>query len=1118
MTPRDFREVYEDPGRYWDFITQASDSEFEGHHFDRKQAGEADRNAAITKNKLRNVFELVEKTVSAFSNADGGLLVLGVNKTGEAKGIGHLNEEQRADLLHLDSMKGGLFDSKIFTAKSLDGQAVDIALFCVTAEKRDYCRRKSDGAAWIRKGPRSQRLDDVGVERLKRDRKIVDFELIHREAFEIRDIDPDVLQEFAKGESERSYDTSNEEVLRNAGALSGREGLREWTNAGLLFFASNPQRVLGQAAIRLLRFDCKLEAQDQRPTPTFDRTLTGPITKQIRDFRNFVTESGLFKIYQTRLPEGGFNEEPEYPYLALDEAIVNAVAHRDYGDRALTVCEKYQDAFVVRSPGRLVQDDSLPDSFRLADRRLEHYARNIKLVTWLRQMKDVHGAPYVKAIREGTRRMQDEMDRLGLPSPEFRITDSETILILRNDDERRSARLTGLADRSVDSAEFTNLYRLTGLDRSGSPEDSRESRRALIATLCDKLEASGWAIDQISKGRAVAHRRGAFFPTTETLNRVLRIIPAFAFCVRSYFGRDFLIVDYKILVQSVLTAQRAIEQFDIAAVLNRKAFAVIDGRLVRGRVVACDQVDATLRLFDSDAEETLPTNKVYPNLLREHIDALVRRTAPDFDLPKTIKKAALSMERGAARTRANRIETIISELIRDVFPLSVGGDPVSLDADPLRLLSDGDGLRALRVAQIKEPDVEFRRQHATDNIREGITSFGAYDTDPRDVEVVAVVQSGFENQMRSLIGRLQAGKFKFRGSERTFATRLQCPIVASVPIGQVEAECARLLEQYPDWVGNPGTNRLLLVHTPEEGFTLDDVLSPYYRIKRRLLEAGIPCQMVDTPTLNNPDYKDLNLALNIVAKTGLTPWVLPDSIPDADFFIGLSYTSSRREGDERLLGFANVFNHYGRWEFYSGGNAAVRYADRQGHYEELVAATLSKLNLPDRPTIPFHYSARFSRIDREAILRGARRICPHGRYVFVWINTHHPVRLFDDRPETDGSVARGRYVIGAGNQIYLSTTGYNPYRKTLGTPHVLEVNAYVNHPPGERPGPVDHRSLARQVLSLTKLNWASTDSLCAEPITTKYAKDIAYLTAAFQAQRRGPFKLHPVLEKTPWFI
>ena len=276
--------------------------------------------------------------------------------------------------------------------------------------------------------------------------------------------------------------------------------------------------------------------------------------------------------------------------------------------------------------------------------------------------------------------------------------------------------------------------------------------------------------------------------------------------------------------------------------------------------------------------------------------------------------------------------------------------------------------------------------------------------------------------------------------------------------------------------------------------------------------------MLDTPTLLNPEWKDLNLALNLVAKTGVTPWVLPDSIPDADFFIGLSYTKSRLGPDLRVLGFANVFNQYGRWEFYSGGMGAVPYQDREQHYEELVELTMSKLKLRERPTVYFHYSARYSKRDQEAILRGARKVRPRGTYIFVWINTHHPVRLFDARPETDGSVARGRYTIGAGNQIYLSTTGYNPYRKTLGTPQALEVNVYRNATENEQPGPVDHRAIARQILSLTKLNWASTDSLCAEPITIKYAKDIAYLTEAFQRQESRVFTLNPVLERTPWFI
>lgn len=87
----------------------------------------------------------------------------------------------------------------------------------------------------------------------------------------------------------------------------------------------------------------------------------------------------------------------------------------------------------------------------------------------------------------------------------------------------------------------------------------------------------------------------------------------------------------------------------------------------------------------------------------------------------------------------------------------------------------------------------------------------------------------------------------------------------------------------------------------------------------------------------------------------------------------------------------------------------------------------------------------------------------------------------------------------------------------LGTPQMLEINVSVERPkniPNPRP---DLRAIASQLLSLTKLNWASTDSLCAEPITIKYAGNIAYLTDAFL--RQSPtFQLHKTLEKTPWFI
>ena len=1113
---RDYKAVFADPAPHLSFITAPRDISFEGQHFDRKEASRVGRNGVVSRSDFGKLKESVESAMSAFANAAGGLLVLGVTKTGDVSGLDHLSEDQHSDLLNPTSLAGAVIQTKLHTLSTGDG-ARTIALFCVDAPERSICQRHKDEAAWIRKGPSTQRLRGAELEQLKRDRQVVDFEMTTVDTFSPEDVDKGVLDEFVKSQGVLADDRDTGQILREVGAINGRPAARRWTNAGLLFFAYNPRRLMAQAYVRLLRFDCAYDDEDERPPPSFEKDFDGPLTKQIRDFRVFIRESGFFKTFLRRSPDGGLVTEPEYPAIVIDEGVVNAVAHRDHGVQQPIVCEKYEDAFVVKSPGRLRQPFGLPASFQLNEQRLESYPRNRKLMDWLRMMKDANDEPYVKAVREGTRRMRDEMERLGLPSPAFFLKDVETVLVLRNEIGRRDAKRTGLAgDEEIASHEFTNLFRLTGIELGGGLSRAHEQRRVLLEALVNKLEANGWVVDVIGKGRAIVHVKGAREGLPRSLSNIVRVIPAYALHVRSYHGRLFLVADYKVQVRSVWTAQRAAAEFGHSSLIGLKAFVQMDGGLVRGRILRASTDHVTLHLFDRDDEESVTARQVFPNLQREQIDAIVRAKEPQFDLSRAIKRAALSTMRGSARMRAQRIQMTVKTIADAAFPLSVGGTEVGLELAPLRMLEDGDGKRAWRVSGVEEPDVEFGRHHVTTDIRRGITSFGAFADRPKDVEIVAVVQPGYEDKMRSLVARLQLGAYKYKGSERTFATRLRLAQVSTAQGISADQECARLLSEYPDWIGNAQLNRLMLVHTPEAGYSLDDVRSPYFCAKRTLLESGVPCQMVDTPTVSDPDWKDLNLALNVVAKTGVRPWVLPESIPDADFFVGLSYTSSRHQDGGRVLGFANVFNQYGRWEFYSGGNSAVPYNERERHYEELVASTLQKIDLQERPTVWFHYSARYSRADREAILRGARRVRPRGVYVFVWINSHHPVRLFDDRPETDGSVARGRYAIGTGNQIYLSTTGFNPYRTTLGTPQALEVNTYSSNE--ERRGSVDHRALARQVLSLTKLNWASTDSLCAEPITIKYARDIAYLTEAFQRQSQGEFRLHPVLERTPWFI
>jgi predicted HTH transcriptional regulator len=1116
------KEVYDHPEQFWDFLTSSNDGAFEGQFFDRKEAGQQRPDGTISAAQLSNVRECIQACISAFANEnrEGGLLVLGISSEGKVKGIKHISEDQLNNLLNINN----LLLHQEATAKTIhcqdeDGRPDEICLIFVPYTERQIC--ESLGAspkAFIRQGKQNIPVNDSHRERLRREKGIVDFETSYCCPYDPADLDQGVLNEFRRVYmKDASFEYTDEEILRQAGAIIRVGSDYAFTNAGCLFFTSNPQRLLSWAYIRLLRFEANLD-QNERGLPTFEKMFTGPISTQIRNIRTFFRESAFFKTYQRRNPQGGFIEEPEYPHIAVDEAIVNAVAHRDYAMRFPIKCESYKDAFLVNNAGRILQIDyDVPDQFSLETLRLDSTPRNPKLIEWLKMMRSEQGAAFVRALSEGTESMRREMVNLNLHAPTYKVSPAQTTVTLLNNAEERNAQLR--AETAPAPTEFANLFPLFFVHQGTAPLDAeglKRRTRDLMVTFKDALEAKGWYVDFFQFSRIIAHRRGAMISLPDRVGQVLRFFPAYVFQVRQYLGNYYLCVDYTLELKSIQNLQSLLVHFKPSELTGKTATVNWEG-WQRGRILSIDQEWTRVYLFDFRREEMVANDKVIPQLPKELIDRQLDIQGIKFDLYQAIKQYSLSSDPSAPRIRLERTETVAESIAKTIFPLTFGRTRVSLRPTAVPLVRHNSEAKSFHVHTLSEPTVEFGHGQANADIREGITKYGTYTDSPKTIELVPICAPSLRDGMAALIERLKAGKYKYRGSERTFHTRFTYNSILTMPQEDTLSECKRLLSEHPDWVGDKTLNRLFLIHTPEKGHAIDDESSPYYLIKRYLLENGIPCQMVDTPTILNPDWKDLNLALNIIAKCGVTPWVLPDAIPDADFFIGLSYTQSVRRDSERLMGYANVFNQFGKWEFYSGNTTTFTYEERAKHFHALVRQTLERLALSEAPSIYFHYSAKFSRDDRQAILDAARSIRPNGNYSFVWINTHHNVRLYDSRAETNGSLSRGSYVITSTNQIYLSTTGYNPYRKTLGTPHMLEINVRAERPEGIPNSPPDLKAIAIQVLSLTKLNWASTDSLCAEPITTKYAGDIAYLTSAFLRQGKA-FRLHPVLEKTPWFL
>jgi len=764
------------------------------------------------------------------------------------------------------------------------------------------------------------------------------------------------------------------------------------------------------------------------------------------------------------------------------------------------------------------RDQDLPDEFLLSNTVLDSKPRNPRLFDWLRRMTDPSGTKFVKALSEGTKQILKEMNECNLPSPTYKLRINETLLKLENNS---SARLSAIHEASqIKSTEFANLFPLwiRNGDSPVSQQVLNDHYSELLKTLRDALKGNNWYIDRFRFSRILAHKRGKPLNIPHEVNHVLRIFPAFEFQIRQYLSYFYLCIDYKCQVLNVQPLSNLCHQFDTSQ-LNHRLCVANDGGWRDGKIIEFDPKFATIFFFDTESDDRVATTSVIPSLSLKMLKLSLNKADIPFDLHQAIKRYSLASKKDSAKERMKRVTTVVDDIARDLFPLQVSNLHIELSKKPLRLVEQGKATHHnFLVNRLPEPKVMFREYHQSTDVRNGITQHGAYETKGREIEIIPICLAPMINHMEELIARLIDGKFKYRGAKPTFLTRFSYPSV--IAVDQVEdsvSKVHKLLQDHPEWEGDADLKRIFLVHVPEHGYTKDDVSSPYYKIKRLLLERGIPSQMVDTPTLRNADWKDLNLALNIVAKCGVRPWILPDSIPNADFFIGLSYTMSN--DGQRIMGFANVFNSYGRWEFYSGNTSYFNYEQRTNHLAELVNQTLKKLKnqFSEIPHISLHYSAKLSIADRNTILKAAQEVLPDGIFSFVWINSHHNVRFYDHRPETDGSLRRGSYVEVAPNKIYLSTTGYNTFRTTIGTPKPLEISQWIENPSKALVAPPDLSVLATQVLNLTKLNWASTDSFCGEPITLKYAGSIAYLTSAFLRQSE-PFKLHPVLEKTPWFI
>ena len=265
-------------------------------------------------------------------------------------------------------------------------------------------------------------------------------------------------------------------VLLERGCLAQRGGELVPTYAGILLFGRQPQRFLRNAAITLIRYPGAAMGDD------FVRDdALGPLPAQIRRAEAFVAANMRRGLRISGLLHA---EVTEYPLAVVREAIVNAVAHRDYAIRGDDVrVLMFSDRMEIYSPGRL------PGHVTLDNLLTERFSRNEAIVQGLSDLG------FVERLGYGIDRIFAAMGEAGLPAPVFEETVAgfRVTLIGRGDDlvspepaprwanrrldPRQERALAYLAEHgSITNREFRDLI----------PDLSDETVRRLLADLVDQ--------------------------------------------------------------------------------------------------------------------------------------------------------------------------------------------------------------------------------------------------------------------------------------------------------------------------------------------------------------------------------------------------------------------------------------------------------------------------------------------------------------------------------------------------------------------------------------------------------------------------------------------------------
>jgi Predicted transcriptional regulator containing an HTH domain and an uncharacterized domain shared with the mammalian protein Schlafen len=317
----------------------------------------------------------IAKHLSAFANAEGGTLAIGIEDDGEITGF--KTPKTKSIEMYLEAPFDFMnripkYKSERLNVKNSTGEKDEILLFHVEPSYDSIISLK-DESVYLRINDKSKRLTYPQITQLEYDRGSRKFEEELVEYSSIEDVDEELVEEFRQL---LNTNVSTEKLLKARGFL--RDG--KLTVAGLLLFSNNISAYMPSARVRFMRYEGMKEESGTRLNVVKDVTFDQALPTAIREATNFIRTQ--LRDFTFLGKEGRFVTLPEYPEFAWFEGMINAIVHRRYDNQGDHIRIKmFDDRLEIFSPG------ALPASVTLENIKEERYSRNPKLAAALTQYK-----------------------------------------------------------------------------------------------------------------------------------------------------------------------------------------------------------------------------------------------------------------------------------------------------------------------------------------------------------------------------------------------------------------------------------------------------------------------------------------------------------------------------------------------------------------------------------------------------------------------------------------------------------------------------------------------------------------------------------------------------------